>query len=241
MRCHQGANPDGGCLLTADKTRYFNMAYDNLLGRSRSYRQHNMDTGEMLESEKAKGKPLVHFYWLLRTPTAVNQPLWTGSHASRLLEYVDSDHCGQKIPREERQRIYLWIDANVPYYGTYAHSRPHSPGRRDLCTDVATGRLSAWYERDFLGVYQRRCANCHGKLEGTTDWEGRFAWINFSQPALSPALTAHLSKQAGGRGITKSMNGQTPPQFSIADPDYQTMLKAITACLLYTSPSPRDS
>jgi hypothetical protein len=84
VKCHDGPDPKGGMLLTGDKTRFFSMAYDNLLGRSRSYRQHNMTTGEMLAHERAKKKPLVHFYWLLKTPTAVNQPLWTGSHASRL-------------------------------------------------------------------------------------------------------------------------------------------------------------
>ena len=228
VRCHSGPHPDGGCDLSGDKTRYFNMAYDNLLGRSRSYRQHNMDTGEMLPEERAKGLPLVHFFWLLRTPTAVNQPLWAGCFASRLPEYFESDHSEQNIPLEARQRIYLWIDANVPYYGTYAHSRPKSPGRRDLCTDAQTGQWLPWFAQEFLGVYDRRCASCHGKYEGTTDWEGRFAWINFSHPQNSPALTAHLAKDAGGRGITQPVNGHAPPQFtSTADDDYQALLRAI--------------
>ncbi|HUT60551.1 MAG TPA: family 16 glycoside hydrolase [Phycisphaerae bacterium] len=232
VKCHGGANPDGGCDLTGDKTRLFSMAYDNLLGRSRSYRQHNMDTGEMLPAERAKGKPLVHFYWLLRTPTAVNQPLWTGSHASRLLEYIDTDHCERKIPLEDRQRIYLWIDADVPYYGTYAHSHPRSPGRRDRFTDPVTGREYAWFAQDFLGVYDRRCASCHGRFPQPNDhaniWDGRTAWINLSRPPLSPALTAHLAKEAGGRGIVKPQDGNPPPAFlTTSDTDYQTMLKAI--------------
>jgi mono/diheme cytochrome c family protein len=232
VECHHGADPAGGYDLSGDKTRFFNMAYDNLLGRSRSYSQHNMDTGEMLPEEQARGKPLVHFYWLLRTPSAVNQPLWTGSHASRLLDYVDSDHCGRKIPQEDRQRIYLWIDANVPYYATYAHTRPLSPGKRDLATDVATGQPSAWFAEGFLGVYNRRCANCHGSYPDPNDhsaiWDGRLAWINFTHPALSPALTAHLAKSAGGRGLDTPRDGQAPPQFADAsDPDYQTMLRAI--------------
>jgi len=125
-----GPNPDGGYDLSGDKTRLFNMAYDNLLGRSRSYRQHDMASGEMLPREAARGRPLVHFYWLLRTPTAVNQPLWTGCHASRLPAYFEPSHCGRAIRPEDRRRIYVWIDANVPYYATYANTRPKSPGRR---------------------------------------------------------------------------------------------------------------
>ena len=231
VRCHSGANPSGGMLLTGDKTRLFNMAYDNLLGRSRSYRQHDMATGEMLPAEKAKPKPLVHFFWLLRTPTGVNQPLWTGSHASRMLDYLEAKHCEREIPRAERQRIYLWIDANVPYYGTYAHSRPKSPGRRDLCTEVATGADSAWFARDFLGVYRRACQSCHDALPHPNDhaniWDGRLAWIDFTHPEFSPALTAHLAKP-WGRGLTNALHGRLPPLFATTtDADYQAMLRAI--------------
>lgn len=232
VRCHRGGNPAGGLLLTGDKTRFFNMAYDNLLGRSRSYRQHDMTTGVMLPAEQAKPKPLVHFFWLLRTPTAVNQPLTTGTLASRLPDYFDAAHCGQSMPPAARQRIYLWIDANVPYYGTYAHSRPRSPGRRDLCTDPETGAESAWFAGDFHSVYQRSCSSCHGGFPDPNDhaniWDGRFAWIDFTAPQYSPALTAHLAQQAGGRGITTPVNGKSPPHFTTTgDADYQRLLKAI--------------
>ncbi len=232
VECHSGPNPDAGYDLSGDKTRLFSMSYDNLLGRSRSYRQHNMETGEMLPEEAAKGKPLVHFYWLLRTPTAVNRPLWTGSNASRLLRYIETDHCGREIPLADRQRIYLWIDANVPYYASYAHSRPLSPGYRDLCTDPETGRESEWYAKRFLEVYRRRCESCHGGLPHPNDhariWDGRLAWINFSHPQNSPALTAHLAKAAGGRGLGTEQGGKGPPLFDRAlDPDYRTVLAAI--------------
>lgn len=228
VECHSGPDPDGGYDLSGDTTRYFSMAYDNLLGRSRSYRQHDMATGDMLPDEAAKGKPLVHFFWLLRTPTAVNRPLTTGTFASRLPDYLEESHVGRPVPLKDKQRIFAWIDANVPYYGTYAHSRSDAPGRRDLCFDADTGQPSQWYAKGFLGVYNNRCAECHGKLEGTTDWEGRFAWINFSNPALSPALTAHLPKESGGRGISTSRESDTTLLFkSTDDPDYRKMLEAI--------------
>ena len=232
VECHSGPDPDAGYDLSGDKTRLFNMAYDNLLGRSRSYRQHNMQSGEMLPEEAAKGKPMVHFYWLLRTPTAVNRPLWTGSHASRLPEYIETDHCGRMIPLAERERIYLWIDANVPYYATYSNSRPRSPGYRDLCTDVETGRESQWYAKGFLGVYKRRCESCHGGIPHPNDhariWDGRLAWLNFTRPKLSPALTAHLAKGAGGRGLGTEEGGKGPPLFvDQHDSDYLAMLKAL--------------
>ena len=225
VECHNGTKAEGGYDLTGDKTRYFSMSYDNLLGRSRSYRQHDMQTGEMLPEEAAKGKPLVHFFWLLQTPTAVNRPYLTGSHASRLTELIESNHAGEPIPLEERQKIYYWIDANVPYYGTYAHARPETNGLRDRFADPKTGENRSWFANDFTEVWQRRCAECHNQYDHDAHWTGKFAWINLTRPENSPALRAHQSDDEGGRGIP--IPGKTPSFFSAKDSDYQKMLRAI--------------
>jgi mono/diheme cytochrome c family protein len=232
VKCHGGERAEGGYDLSGDKTRFFNMAYDNLLGRSRSYRQHRMDTGEMLPEEAAKGKPLVHFFWLLQTPTAVNQPLWTGSCASRLPDYLSEKHCGAPVPAEDRRRVYTWIDADVPYYGTYATSRPRAGGKRDLCADPRTGEPAEWFTKEFMPVYARRCVSCHGeyRVDGRllTCWDGRTAWLNFTRPQFSAALTAHLARTAGGRGITRTADDKPVPMFAdTSDADYQTMLRAL--------------
>jgi hydrazine synthase alpha subunit-like protein len=232
VRCHSGPDPEAGCDLSGDKTRLFNMAYDNLLGRSQAYRQHNLRTGRMLSQEAAKGRPLIHFYWLRRAPTGPSHPLQSGSYISRIDDYLGQDHCGQKISRQDRQRIATWIDANVPYYATYAASRPLSPGGRDLCTDIDSGRPSTWYTERFLGVYNRRCGSCHGEFPHPNDhdniWSGRFAWINFTHPEWSPALSAHLSKEAGGRGLgTQRFEIDMPLFHHTSNPDYMTMLEAI--------------
>jgi hypothetical protein len=236
VECHNGQRAESGYDLTGDKTRYFSMSYDNLLGTSRSYRQHDMLTGKMLPEETAKGKPLVHYFWLLHTPTAVGEPYTTGTYASRLTELIESNHRGITMPSEDRQKIYYWIDANVPYYGTYAHSRPKSAGRRDRFADPVSGKLSPWSER-FLEVYQRRCTDCHGafRLWEQAERTGQYAWINLSHPQWSAALTAHLSSALGGRGIAAVKEGQRtltelPEQLLFADtddPDYQKMLDAI--------------
>jgi len=230
--CHSGPDPDGGCDLSSDRTRFFSMAYDHLLGRSCSYRQHNLTTGEMLSQEAARGRPLVHFYWLRRAPTGTHRPGWSGSRVSRLGDYLRAEHAGREVPWEDRQRIYTWIDADVPYYADYAADRPLSPGGRDLYTDLATGRESAWYTERFLEVYQRRCVSCHGEFPHPNDhdrlWDGRYAWINLTHPEWSSALTAHLAKPAGGRGIPTRRFADEPPLFAdTADPDYVTMLDGI--------------
>jgi hypothetical protein len=152
---------------------------------------------------------------------------------SRLAEILDSTHAGKELelPPEDRLRVYAWIDANVPYYGTYATSRPKCGGKRDLCQDPATGEPEAWFARGFLPVYSRRCVSCHGEFPGTrlvTCWDGRTAWINFSRPEFSPALTAHLPRSAGGRGIDKTNDGQPIPMFAGPDdPDFRALLAAI--------------
>jgi hypothetical protein len=230
--CHTGARAAGGCDLSNDKTRFFDMAYDTLLGRSDSYRQHNLTTGDMLSQEAARGAPLIHFLWLRRAPTGHNRPLQTGSSVSRIDDYLSREHCTQTIPWEDRQRIYTWIDANVPYYATYDVSRPNSAGGRDLFAEKDTGRSAAWYSKQFLGVYNRRCAHCHGEYPDPNDhdkiWSGHYAWINLTHPSWSPALVAHLSEDAGGRGLSTDRFGLTGPLFQdTTDPDYQRMLAAI--------------
>ncbi|MCL2006258.1 MAG: DUF1080 domain-containing protein [Planctomycetaceae bacterium] len=236
IECHNGKRAEGGYDLTGDKTRYFSMSYDNLLGTSRSYRQHNMLTGEMLPEYAAKGKPLVHYFWLLHTPSSQSTPYITGSHASRLTELIESEHGGINMPLEDRQILYYWMDANVPYYGTYAHARPLAAGRRDRFAEPETGRLSPWVEC-FLEVYQRRCADCHGsfRLWEQAERTGQYAWVNLSRPQWSAALTAHLPVDLGGRGLAAVQGGErmlaeSPEQLlfmDLSDADYQKMLRAI--------------
>ena len=66
-----------------------------------------------------------------------------------------------------------------------AQSRP-----RDLWTDAATGAESAWYAKDYLGVYSRRCQSCHGPAGNPNDqasmWHARPAWIELHHPRPQP-------------------------------------------------------
>ncbi|MBR5626863.1 MAG: DUF1080 domain-containing protein [Thermoguttaceae bacterium] len=240
VSCHQGENPDGGYDLSGDKTRFFSESYDNLLGKSRSYRQHNMLTGEMLPEQAALGKPLVHFYWLLFTPSAVSEPGWAGTLASRLPDYFTEEHCGQAIPQEDLERVWFWMDANVPYYGTFAHAKPNAAGRRDRWAQAETAEMAPWMQNGILPVYEEKCASCHKNLLGgnrdlpgvhdaqNIDWTGRFAWINLTRPENSPLLTAHLSKDAGGRGLaTQSEQPESILFKDKSDATYQSLLKSI--------------
>jgi hypothetical protein len=77
-------------------------------------------------------------------------------------------------------------------------------------------------------VYNRRCIPCHGEFPHPNDhdhlWSGHYAWINFTHPEWRPALTAHLSREAGGRGLaTRRFAVETPLFSSPADADYASI------------------
>ncbi len=93
-------------------------------------------------------------------------------------------------------------------------------GGRDLWADP-------WYSGDYLPVYDKHCRSCHGRPGGAS-YPQDSHWINLTHPGESLALTAHLSKAAGGYGFTKMKKGKPPPVFADAgDPVYRALLDAI--------------
>ena len=161
VKCHSGADPKGGIDLSGDKTRYFNMAYDTL-------------------TEKG----LVHYIYINRGLTDVFRPMETGSHRSKLVQRIESGRCKVEVDDNGLRRLYTWIDANCPYYGTYANTRPGTPGSRDLWT-------GPWFRTltDALRAAKLPTRLKHGD-------------INLSHPEWSSVLTTRLAKDAGGRAET---------------------------------------
>ncbi len=197
--CHGGADPDGGIDLSGDKTRHFNMAYDTLA---------RLD--------------LIQFYYLTppQEETGIFGPMKTGSHASRIVKLIDQQHEGVKMDAASRRSLYTWIEANIPYYGTYEHTRPGTPGSRDAWA-------APWFA-DLNTVYGRRCGACHGPLDSRGDARG--AWVNLTRPESSRVLNAPLAKTAGGLQLCGAKNGKQPSLFQDkTDADFQTMLRAIEA------------
>ncbi|MHC5058072.1 MAG: HzsA-related protein [Planctomycetota bacterium] len=201
VKCHSGAKPKAGLNLSGDKTRFFNMAYDNIFNR----------------------RGLIHTITLTRNDAQVIPPRKAFAYASRLREHVEGTHPKHrdvKLTRDERERVYVWLDSNSNYYGTYARTRPDTRGGRDLWA-------SQWYSKGFLPVYDRHCASCH-KRPGGASYPQDSHWINLTHPEESLVLTAHLSKEAGGYGLTKQRKGKSPPVFASADdPVYRALLDAI--------------
>jgi hypothetical protein len=234
VKCHSGAAPNGGLDLSGDKTRYFNMSYDMLIDRG-----------------------LVHHVPQNGADHDLTTPKANGSLASGLLQRLDADLCGhgQTIPRDDRQRVYTWIDANVPYYHTYLYTDGGVNGARDRWyDDLADG----WFKKEFEPVFMNRCYDCHKRTVDISDaWLGNRTatvtskvWsditimdqslqienstpvfgpdyrINLTHPEWSQMLTAPLAKQAGGLGLCQGKDGAAVFK-DVNDADYQAMLQAL--------------
>ena len=231
--CHSGATPDGGVDLSGDKTRLFNMGYNQLVDRG------------MVDYANMNG-----------THHTQNVAKSVGSLVSRIRDIIESDHAGEVLPLADRQRIYTWIDAGIPYYGTYTFTNSDSIGGRGRW--YAKDR-NGWFQKDFLPVFRRRCVECHSqkarvqvynygpRREVTVTsklWDDRALMtpgfvghmmsfvgpmhrINLTHPEWSPMLTAPLAKEAGGLGLCREADGREYVFEDTSDPDYQIMLKAL--------------
>ncbi|MHC4635989.1 MAG: hypothetical protein ACYTBP_00020 [Planctomycetota bacterium] len=166
-------------------------------------------------------KGLIHYNWLLNDALVrAFLPLESGARVSKLTEFIESGHGDVKVDDQGRRRIYNWIESNVPYYGTYEHTRPGLPGSRDACGEK-------WFE-DFQNVYSKRCASCHGKDFFVNKSGERHTWINLTHPEWSRVLNAPLAKSAGGLELCRPKDGKIPNLFAEkSDADYITMLRMI--------------
>ena len=106
--CHSGEEPKGRLDLVGVPIGKFSRSYDNLVGSG-------------LVNYRACGYGAAHF---LAVP-----PLTHGSHRSKLVEQIRKAPCKANLTREEFIKIVTWIDANVPYYGTYDGKM--DPGDKD--------------------------------------------------------------------------------------------------------------
>ncbi len=100
--CHSGTEPKGHLDLVGVPTQKFSSSFLHLI-----------DSGLVSYRDCRYGA--AHF---LAVP-----PLTHGSHRSKLTDRILKDPCQANLTREEFIKIVTWIDANVPYYGTYRGQR----------------------------------------------------------------------------------------------------------------------
>ncbi len=191
VRCHNGMDPQGGVDLAADRTDWFNVSYEVLTRRYVNW----IDTRNGNEANILQIAP--------------NQ--W-GSPRSRLTEVLLGGHPDKDgkprvaLDSDALERIFAWIDLNVPYYATYEMGDASREGGRRVYP-AALGQTLA-------DVSARRCAACHA---GGVKAPG---YVRVQNVELNPFLAAPLAKAAGGRGACKGDVFR-----SRDDPDYQAILK----------------
>ena len=109
VRCHDGTKgtDKSALVLTGETEGTFTRSYNRL-------------------------KPYLRWYeWGGASITgAVTRPGRIGADESRFTKILaDSTHAGSlHMPPEDRQRLLIWLDGNVPFYGTYEQE----PQRRQL-------------------------------------------------------------------------------------------------------------
>jgi len=107
VRCHHGKGPEAPKrpVLTGELEGTFTRSYNSL-------------------------RPYVRWYeWGGGSISAnVTRPGRIGADASRLTGILAGPrHAGRvKLPEEDRRRIYIWLDGNVPFFGTYGKSEQHA-------------------------------------------------------------------------------------------------------------------
>ncbi|MBI4585839.1 MAG: hypothetical protein HY717_17660 [Planctomycetes bacterium] len=214
VECHNAYGQPGGVDLTGDITDFFNVSYDILARKGTLGQWDYMAHGVPVDSGKEGRSPFTNWIWTINgSELSIHQvtPKVWGSPASRLSEIIASGHPDAMgnprfaMPPGDRQRVYLWIDLNVPYYPTASSNHPERLGCRRMLPDDLESTLAE--------VARRRCADCHA--QGVP----REFYTRIENPQNNSFLLAPLARRAGGtetcgKAIFKST----------ADPDYQKIL-----------------
>ena len=100
--CHGDKDPKGRLDLTGVPTPRYSRSYENIIGK-----------GLVSYADCRYG----------RANFRATPPLTRGSHRSSLVGRIRKDPCKAKLSQAEFLKITTWIDANVPYYGTYRGKR----------------------------------------------------------------------------------------------------------------------
>lgn len=100
VRCHDGTEGDGRSKLSlaGGQTKSFTRSYDNLKKFVRWYEWGGASIGQI-----------------------VTRPGHSGADESPLTKILeDKDHAPLNLSDSDRRALYLWLDSNAPFYGTYA-------------------------------------------------------------------------------------------------------------------------
>ena len=218
IECHNEREQPKGVDLTGDMTDFFNVSYDILCRTGtqaeNNWINHGSPSGP--EYDKVRGmSPYTEWIWTINGAghnTLEIAPRRWGSPASLVAEIIRTGHPDEdgkprvKVPEADRRRVYLWLDLNVPYYGTSSSNHKARLGSRRMMPLDLDSTLKE--------VAARRCNGCH------KDGIPRKFYTRVMRPENNNFLLAPLAESAGGT----QKCGEAVFQ-STDDPDYQKILR----------------
>jgi len=105
-----------------------------------------------------------------------------GSHRSKLVDLIRSEHYDVQLDRESIDRIVTWIDVNAPYYGSYASAYRDNQFGRSPLEPTQLARL-----RNLTGI-PLDSGRMGAELTGSP--------VSFNRPELSPCLAKLKDKNS---------------------------------------------
>ena len=217
IKCHNEREQPGNVDLTGDMTDFFNVSYD-ILGRTgtqaeRHWARHGSPSGPKFDGVRGMS-PYAEWIWTINgaghNVLEIAPRRW-GSPASKLADIIRTGHPDKdgkprvNVPDEGRRRVYLWLDLNIPYYGTSSSNHKAHLGSRRMMPPALDPTLK--------DVASRRCNGCHkGGIP-------RKFYTRVMNPGRNSFLLAPLSKGAGG-----TERCGKPVFASKDDPDYRKIL-----------------
>ena len=220
--CHNAREQAGGIDLSGDMTDFFNVSYDVLCRTGTqgqwNWNRHGSPSGPEYDSVRGMS-PYVEWIWTINGAghnTLEIAPRRWGSPASKLAEIIRTGHPDQHgnprvdVPDEDRRRVYLWMDLNIPYYGTSSSNHKAQLGSRRMMPPELDSTLDE--------VASRRCVQCHG--EGIP----RQFYTRVMNPEDNSFLLAPLAQAAGG-----TQRCGEPVFATKQDADYQRILRTFDA------------
>ena len=232
VSCHNERQADGNVDLSGDRTDFFNVSYDVLCRTGTlaqdNWRHHGTPSGAAYDKMRGMS-PWVEWIWTINgseTNILEIAPGRWGSPASKLAEIIRSGHPDKQgkarvnVSDDDRRRAYLWMDLNVPYYGTSSSNHKAALGSRRMMPEDLDAVLK--------DVSARRCAECH-----TAGVPRRF-YTRITNPQNNSFLLAPLAKSAGGtQKCGKAVFNNTD------DADYQKILSTFEPIAKLAKKSPR--
>ncbi|MBR03195.1 MAG: hypothetical protein CL394_07715 [Acidiferrobacteraceae bacterium] len=217
VKCHNEREQPGDVDLTGDKTDFFNVSYDILARKGTqgemNWRNHGSPSGRKYDHVRGMS-PYTEWIWTINGAghnILDIQPRRWGSPASQLAEIIRTGHPDKDgkprvdVPDADRRRVFLWIDLNVPYYGTSSSSYKEHLGSRRMYPYKLDATLKE--------VASRRCVECH------KDRIPRKFYTRMLKPENNSFMLAPLAKSAGGTAKCGLAIFQSKD-----DPDYRRLM-----------------